>query len=139
MPRRKSTDRRNVASGAPWEPLIGYSRAVRVGAHVYVAGTTGTDDSGSVVGVNDPYAQASHALRKIETALKSAGGTLQDVVRTRIFVSKIDHWQEIARAHSEHFGEVRPACTLVAVTGFVSPDMLVEIEADAVIGSGHSR
>jgi enamine deaminase RidA (YjgF/YER057c/UK114 family) len=127
--------RQNVASGTPWEPLVGYSRAVRVGNAVYVAGTTATDESGAIVGKGDPYAQTRQALRNIEQALTRAGATLKHVVRTRVFVSQIEDWDIIGRAHGEVFGEIRPASTMVQVAGFVDPRMLVEIEADAVIGS----
>jgi len=126
--------RLNIASGAPWEPIAGYSRAVRVGNLVFVAGTTATDASGQVVGAGDPEAQTRRALRNIEWALQQAGASLSDVVRTRIYVTSIDDFEAIARAHSAVFREIRPATTMVEVSRFVDPQMLVEIEADAVIG-----
>ena len=125
--------RQNIASGAPWESMVGYSRAVRVGNVVYVAGTTATDENGQVVGVGDPYIQTVQALKIIEAALEQAGATLQDVVRTRIYVVDIEQWEAIGRAHGEYFRDIRPAATMVEVSRLISPEMLVEIEAVAVI------
>ena len=127
------TERRRVSTGTPWETSVGYSRAVRVGRAVYVAGTTATNDEGRVVGDGDAYAQALQVLDNIERALERAGACRQDVVRTRIYVTDIDRWEEVGRAHGEFFRDVRPATTLVEVSRLVDPEMLVEIEADALI------
>jgi enamine deaminase RidA (YjgF/YER057c/UK114 family) len=124
--------RQNVSSGRPWESLVGYSRAVRVGNLVFVSGTAGTDDSGNVVTPGDPYRQSVQALRIIEAALQELGLSLRHVIRTRIFVTDISRWQEVARAHAEVFGEIRPATTMVEVSRLLTPEMVVEIEADAV-------
>lgn len=128
------SERQLVSTGTPWERVVGYSRAVRVGNQVFVAGTTASDENGAVQGVGDPYAQAAYIFRKIERALNEAGASMNDVVRTRMFVTNIDQWQEITRAHGEVFADIRPVSTLVEVSRLIDPDHLVEIEIDAVIG-----
>jgi enamine deaminase RidA (YjgF/YER057c/UK114 family) len=126
-------ERTNHASGAKWESIAGYSRAVRVGPFVQIAGTTAWDEKGDIVGVRDSYAQTVQVLRNIEGALRTAGASLRDVVRTRAFVTNIEDWQEVARAHGEVFGDIRPAMTMVQVSRLIDPRMRVEIEADAIV------
>jgi enamine deaminase RidA (YjgF/YER057c/UK114 family) len=125
--------RKNVSTQTPWEPIFGYSRIVRVGPFVFVSGTTATDKSGNVIGIGNPYEQAVQIIKNIQTALQMVDASLNDVVRTRIYTTNINNWEKIGQAHLEFFKEIRPTCTLVEVSSLISPEILVEMEADAVV------